>query len=272
MDAIKVYFKDIRKIPLLTSGEEVELAKCYKKGDLTAKDRLIRSNLRLVINIAKKYMHLGIPLLDLIEEGNIGLMRAVDKFNYRKGYRFSTYAAWWIKQSITRCIFDQARTIRLPVYMSELISKWKKTSERLGHKFRRPPTSRELAKAMKIPLSRVDQIYNWMSKATSLDAPISDEGDGSIIDLVVDEKAESPKDELDSFFAKERVDKLLQITDEKEKEVLDLRFGLTDGLIHTLADVAKRLKVSRERVRQIEEKALGKLRNFIEREKKKKAF
>jgi RNA polymerase primary sigma factor len=215
-------------------------------------------------------MHLGMPLLDLIEEGNIGLMKAVDKFNYRRGFRFSTYAAWWIKQSITRSIFDQSRTVRLPVYMSELIAKWKKTNEKLTHRYKRMPSEKELSKAMKLPVHRVNQIYNWMTKSSSLDAPISDEGEGSIIDLIADEESRSTKDELDSFFAKERVERLLEVSNEREKEVLDLRFGLTDGIIHTLAEVAKHLKISRERVRQIEENALKKLRAFVAKQEKDK--
>src|SRR3989338_4444499 len=191
MDPIKAYIKDVRKIPLLTAKDEVDLDKRYKKGDLGAKDKLIRSNLRLVISIAKRYMNLGMPFLDLIEEGNIGLMKAVDKFNYRKGYRFSTYAAWWIKQSITRSIFDQSRTVRLPVYMSELISKWKKTNERLTHKYKRLPTTKELAKAMKLPIEKAEHVYSWMTGASSLDAPISDEGEGSVIDLIEDKGSTS---------------------------------------------------------------------------------
>lgn len=270
MDPIKAYIKDIRKIPLLTAKEEVELAKEFKKGDLSAKDKLIRANLRLVISIAKRYMNLGMHLLDLIEEGNIGLMKAVDKFNHRKGFRFSTYAAWWIKQSITRSIFDQSRTVRLPVYMSELIAKWKKTKEKLTHKYRRMPTSKELAKAMKLPVSRINQIYHWMMKTSSLNAPISSEGEGSIIDLISDEGSASTKNELDSFFAKERVERLLETSNEREREVLDLRFGLTDGVVHTLAEVSKHLKISRERVRQIEEAALKKLRVFVAKQEKEK--
>lgn len=268
MDPIKAYIKDIRKISLLTAKEEVELAKEFKKGDLSAKDKLIRANLRLVISIAKKYMNLGMPFLDLIEEGNIGLMKAVDKFNYRKGFRFSTYAAWWIKQSITRSIFDQARTVRLPVYMSELIAKWKKTNEKLTHKYKRVPTTKELAKVMKLSLRRVEQIHNWMARTSSLDAPISDEGEGSIIDLIADRDSSSTEEELDSFFTKERVERLLEVSSDREREVLDLRFGLTDGVTHTLAEVAKRLNISRERVRQIEESALKRLRSFVAKQEK----
>lgn len=268
MDPIKAYFRDVRKIPLLTAEQEVDLAKKLNKGDLKAKEMLIRSNLRLVINIAKKYMHLNMPLLDLIEEGNIGLMKAVDRFNYRRGFRFSTYAAWWIRQGITRSIFDKARTVRLPVYMSELIAKWKKTNERLTHKFKRLPTAKELSKSMKLPINKVEKIYGWMSNVSSLDAPISEEGENTIVDLVSDEKTASPKEELENTFTKERVDSLLEVMKEREREVLDLRFGLTDGTVHTLAEVAKKLKVSRERVRQIEENALRKLRDFVKKHEK----
>ena len=268
MDPIKAYIKDVRRIPLLTAQEEVELAKRIKKGDHKAKDLMIRSNLRLVINIAKRYMHLGMPLLDLIEEGNIGLMKAVEKFNYLRGFRFSTYAAWWIRQSITRSIFDQSRTVRLPVYMSELISKWKKANEKLTQKYKRLPTTKELAKKLMLPIEKVSKIYNLMTQSTSLDEPIDAEGDGNIMDLIADESpASSSRERIISFFNKERVKELLEEVSDREREVLDLRFGLVDGTTYTLADVAKRLKISRERVRQIEENALKKIRNFISKQK-----
>ena len=271
MDAIKSYIKDVRKIPLLTAEEEIELSKRFKKGDLKARDILIRSNLRLVISIAKKYMHLGMPLLDLIEEGNIGLMKAVERFNPRRGYRFSTYAAWWIKQSVTRAIFDKSRIVRLPVYASELVAKWKKANERLSHKYKRLPTTKELAKSMRLPIEKVEQIYNrMMTSSSSLDAPIGEEGEGSVIDLIADKKSLTTKDELDTFFNKDRIKGLLEISNEREREVLDLRFGLSDGITHTLAEISKRLGVSRERVRQIEESALKKLRNFAAKQKKEK--
>lgn len=270
MDPIKTYIRDVRKIPLLTAKEEVELSKQYKKGSLEAKDKLIRSNLRLVISIAKRYMNLGMPILDLIEEGNIGLMKAVERFNPRKGFRFSTYAAWWIKQSITRSIFDQSRTVRLPVYMSELISRWKKANEKLTQKYKRLPSSSELAKAMKLPVRKIEQIYNWMTKTSSLDAPIGDEGEGSVIDLIADKKSSSSKEELNSFLDKESVARLLEVSSDREREVLDLRFGLADGVSHTLAEVAKHLGVSRERVRQIEENALKRLRIFVAKQQKEK--
>lgn len=269
MEPIKAYIKDVRKAPLLTAKEEIDLSKRFKKGDLNAKDKLIRSNLRLVISIAKRYMHLGMPFLDLIEEGNIGLMKAVEKFNPRKGFRFSTYAAWWIKQSVTRSIFDQSRTVRLPVYAGELVAKWKKTNEKLTHKYKRLPTSKELAKAMKLSVEKVERIYNqMMTRSTSLDAPISEEGEGTIVDLIADKNSSITKDELDSFFNKERIERLMELVSEREREILDLRFGLKDGIIHTLAEVSKHIGVSRERVRQIEESALKKVRNFAIKQKK----
>ncbi|MDD5292277.1 MAG: RNA polymerase sigma factor RpoD/SigA [Candidatus Omnitrophica bacterium] len=271
MDPIKAYIKDVRKAPLLTAEEEIDLANKFKKGDLPARDKLIRSNLRLVISIAKRYMNLGMPFLDLIEEGNIGLMKAVEKFNPRKGFRFSTYAAWWIRQSVTRSIFDQSRTVRLPVYMSELISKWKKANEKLTHKYKRLPTAKELSKVMKISVDKVEDIHNTMlAKSSSLDAPISDDGEGSIVDLVADKDSFKTQDELNVFFNKERVDSLLEVPSKREKEVLDLRFGLSDGVAHTLSEVAKKLGVSRERIRQIEENAIKKLRNFEAKYKKEK--
>ena len=269
MDAIKAYIKDVRKIPLLTAKEEVSLANKFKRGDMNAKDKLIRSNLRLVISIAKRYMHLGMPFLDLIEEGNIGLMKAVDKFNPNKGFRFSTYAAWWIKQSVTRSIFDKSRTVRLPVYAGELVAKWKKANEKLTQRYKRLPTTKELAKVMGLSVEKVENIHNrMMTSSSSLDAPIGEEGDGSIVDLLTDTRSNTTKNKLDSFFNKERIDSLLVITNEREREILDMRYGLSDGTIHTLAEIAKRLKVSRERIRQIEESALKKLRSFAEKQKK----
>jgi RNA polymerase primary sigma factor len=271
MDPIRAYIKDVRRIPLLTAEEEIDLAKKFKRGDLSARDRLIRSNLRLVISIAKKYMNLGMPLLDLIEEGNIGLMKAVERFNPRKGFRFSTYAAWWIRQSVTRSIFDQSRTVRLPVYVSELISKWKKANERLTQKYKRAPTPKELSKAMKLPIEKVQEIHNTMlTKSSSLDAPISDEGEGSIGDLVASEDSFKTQEELDAFFDKERVGSLLAVPSGRERQILDLRFGLSDGVTHTLSEVAKKMGVSRERVRQIEESAIKKVRNFVSKQKKEK--
>ncbi|MBI3991146.1 MAG: RNA polymerase sigma factor RpoD/SigA [Candidatus Omnitrophica bacterium] len=264
MEALKTYLKEIRTIPLLTAQEEITLSKKIKKGDEQARKAMIRANLRLVINIAKRYMHFGTPFLDLIEEGNLGLMKAVDKFNPKKGFRFSTYAAWWIKQAITRAIFEQGKMIRMPVYMNELLAKWKKTNERLTQKLRRPPTDEEIAKKMKISKSKMKQINFWLStKTSSLEAPLGEDDEGQILDLVQDQTVVAPDTEIERAFDKERIISLLEIMNEKERTVLDMRFGLIDGKTHTLAEVADKLKVSRERVRQIEEQALKKLKKFI---------
>ena len=267
MEAIRTYLKEIRNIPLLTAREEIELSRRVKKGDKAARERMIRSNLRLVINIAKRYIHLGIPFMDLIEEGNMGLMKAVEKFNPRKGYRFSTYAAWWIRQSITRSISEQGKMIRVPVYMNELIAKWKKVSERLSHELRRTPRDEEIAKKMRLSKHKAAQIISWLStKTSSLEAPIGEEGENEVMDLVENQRAVAPDKEIELFLDKERIGGLLDIMSSREKEILDMRFGLVDGKTHTLAEVAKKLGVSRERVRQIEEAALKKLRKFVQQQ------
>ena len=264
MEALKTYLKEIRNIALLTFQEEISLSRRIKKGDEQARKAMIRANLRLVINIAKRYMYLGTPFLDLIEEGNLGLMKAVDKFKPSKGFRFSTYAAWWIKQAITRAIFEQGKMIRMPVYMNELLSKWKKTKERLTQKLRRMPTDEEIAKKMKISQSKMKQINFWLTtKTSSLEAPLGDEDEGQILDLVQDHTAIAPDTEIERVFDRERIDNMLEIMADRERTVLDMRFGLADSKSHTLAEVADKLKVSRERVRQIEEQALKKLRKFI---------
>ena len=267
MEALRTYLKEIRNIPLLTAGEEIALSNRIKKGDEQARKHMIQANLRLVINISKRYMHLGIPLLDLIEEGNLGLMKAVDKFNPTKGFRFSTYAAWWIKQSITRSISDQGKMIRVPVYMSDLISKWKKKKEQLTQKLKRTPTDEEIAKSLKLPKDKVGQIVFWMSTRTSsLDAPIGEDEESMVSDLIEDETAVSPDASIEHLLDKERVSNLMDIMSERERQILDLRFGLAGVKPHTLAQVAKKLGVSRERVRQIEEAALRKLRRFVEQQ------
>ena len=265
--ALKSYLKDIRDIPLLTPGEEISLSKRIKKGDEQARKKMIQSNLRLVINIAKRYMHLGIPLLDLIEEGNLGLMKAVAKFDHRRGYRFSTYAAWWIKQGITRSISEQGKLIRMPVYMNELIAKWKKTKERMSQKLKRLPSDEEVAKKLKIIKGQMEQINFWLSAQTSsLEAPVGEEDDSQVLDLVEDQAAVPPDAEIKRFFDKEKLDSLLDIMSERERRVLDMRFGLIDGKPHTLAEVANKVGVSRERIRQIEEEALKKLHRFVKQQ------
>lgn len=264
MEALKTYLKEIRSIPLLTPEEEIKLAKRVQKGDEQARKQMIRANLRLVINIAKRYMHLGIPLLDLIEEGNLGLMKVVDKFDPKRGFRFSTYAAWWIRQGITRSISEQGKMIRVPVYMSELITKWKKTRERLSQKLKRIPTDDEIAKKLKLSKTRIAQINFWMSSTTSsLEAPIGEESENQISDLIEDEASVSPDRAIERMLDKERVKNLLAAMTERERYVLDMRFGLIGAKPHTLAEVAKKLDVSRERIRQIEKAALQKLRKFV---------
>ncbi len=269
MEALKTYLREIRTIPLLTPEEEITLSKRVRKGDEHARKAMIRANLRLVINIAKRYMHLGIPFLDLIEEGNLGLMKAVDKFNPKKGYRFSTYAAWWIKQGITRSISEQGKMIRVPVYMSDLITKWRKTKEAMAQKLKRPPTDEELAKRLRLKKEKVDQINFWISATTSsLDAPIGEEDENEVGDLIEDKTTAAPDAGIVKMLDKERVNNLLDLMNEREREILDMRFGLGEMKAHTLAEVAKKIGVSRERVRQIEEAAIKKLRKFVREQEK----
>ena len=264
MEALKTYLKEVRLIPLLTAKQEVELNKKTRKGDEIARKDMIRANLRLVINIAKRYMRLGTPFLDLIEEGNLGLMKAVEKFDHRKGFRFSTYAAWWIRQGITRSLSEQGKLIRIPVYMNDLITKWKKTKECLSQKLKRLPTDEEIAKKLKLSPEKIEKINFWMSSTTSsLEAPISDENDNQISELVEDTNATPPDAGIEKLLAREKIDNLLEVMNDREKKILDLRFGLSDTKPQTLAVVAKKIGVSRERIRQIEEKALRKLRKFV---------
>ncbi len=264
MEALKTYLKEVRQIPLLTPKQEIELNKRIRKGDELARKEMIRANLRLVINIAKRYMHMGTPFLDLIEEGNLGLMKAVEKFDYRKGFRFSTYAAWWIKQGITRSLTEQSKMIRVPVYMNDLISKWKRNKEQLSQKLKRVPTDAEIAKRMKLPREKTDKINFWMSTTTSsLEAPIGEDSENQMSELVEDKNAIPPDAEIEHLLDRERVDNLLEVMSEREREILDLRFGLSHESPQTLAEVARKMGVSRERIRQIEETALNKLKKFV---------
>ena len=270
MEALKTYLKEVRLIPLLTAKQEVELNKRVRKGDEIARKDMIRANLRLVINIAKRYMRMGTPFLDLIEEGNLGLMKAVEKFDHRKGFRFSTYAAWWIKQSILRSIIDQGKMIRIPVYMNELITKWKKKKEQLSHRLKRIPSDDEISKSLKVSQDKVSQINFWLSTSTSsLEAPVGEEGENQVLDLIEDQHATSPDAQIEHILDREHIDKLLKVMSPREKDVLDMRFGLKGKKTHTLAEVADKLKVSRERVRQIEELALKKLRKYMQEQEKK---
>ncbi|MBL7158775.1 MAG: sigma-70 family RNA polymerase sigma factor [Candidatus Omnitrophica bacterium] len=270
MDPIRLYLKDINKLPLLTAKEEKDLAKRIKKGDKHARKTMIQSNLRLVINIAKKYSYLGVPMLDLIEEGNLGLMKAVEKFNPHKGYRFSTYAAWWIKQYITRAIANQGKTVRIPVYVIELLMRLKKVSNQLAAKRKRKPQFAEIAKRMKIPIKRVRQLSKMASTVSSLNAPIDQSGSTEFLDLIEDEKTASAVGELSNFLLHERVKDLLDKMSPREKKILSLRFGLKDGVRHTLRETAKHFGITRERVRQIESVAMRKLREYMTEDEEKK--
>ena len=263
MDAIKLYLRAIKDTPLLTAEEEISLSKKVRLGNVHARKRMIQSNLRLVVNIAKRYSKLGVPMMDLIEEGNLGLMKGVKKYNPHKGYRFSTYAAWWIKQYITRAIANQGKTIRIPVYMTEIINRWKRVTEQLTQKYGRKPKTKEVAKLMGLPMRKIREISETATKISSLDAPIGEEGTGQFIDLIEDEANISPTDNVTDSLRRERVVQLLDRMNEREKKILDLRFGLTDGITHTLGETAKVFGITRERVRQIESAALDKLRLFI---------
>ena len=269
-DPIKAYLKDIWHIPLLTQEEELRLAKKVKQGDKEAREKMIRANLRLVISIAKRYVNLGVPLSDLIEEGNIGLMKSVEKFDPNRGFRFSTYAAWWIKQGISRAIIDQGKMIRVPVYMNEEILKYKKVIESLTHKLRRRPSAAEIAKRMKVTVDKVKEMENSIARMSSLDAPIGESGDGQVKDMIEDENIVAPDEELEEFLNKERTMGYLDMLNERERKILDMRYGLTDGETHTLAEIAKVLGVSRERVRQLEAATIKKIQQVIKQKNKNK--
>ena len=264
-DPIRSYLKDIKSIPLLTAKQEIELAKKIQKDDRKAKRQMTLSNLRLVINIAKRYAHLGVPLLDLIEEGNLGLMKAVTKYNPRKGFRFSTYGAWWIRQYITRAIANQGKTVRIPVYMTELLSKFKRVTEELSQKLGRKPTVTELSRRMRLPAERIERLQELVTSAqtTSLETPVGEEGETEMIDLLQDETGRSPHEDIGRFLQHERIDALLQKMGERERRVLVLRYGLEDGVSRTLGETAKFFGITRERVRQIEVVAIRKLRVII---------
>ncbi len=263
MEAIKNYLERIKDIPVLTAKEERELAKKVKKGDEEARQKMIEANLKLVVNLAKHYTGLGLPLTDLVAEGNLGLMKAVEKFNPYKGFRFSTYAAWWIKQAITRAIIEQAKTIRIPVYLSELISKIKRKKEEFCQKYGREPTLEELARRLKISKKKLERIDILMAKTASLETRIGEDKENEFVEVIKNEKAKT-ESEVDRFIKHQEILELMEILNPREREVLDLRFGLESQAPQTLAEVAKKLGISKERVRQIEEKALKKLKKFIE--------
>jgi RNA polymerase primary sigma factor len=262
-DPLDLYLKEISSIPLLTSVLENELAQRVAAGDIEARKKMIVSNLRLVVNIAKKYVNRGLPLLDLIEEGNLGLIKAVDKFDHKRGTRFSTYASWWIRQAITRAIADQGRTIRLPVHITDLISKWLRASRQLAQELGRRPTVSEIAASMRIPEEKVKAIAKLAQQPTSLEAPVCEIDQGQLSDLLADINVVSPIDKLDENLQQEEIIKLLDHLREKERETLILRFGLRDGVPQTLEQIGTAFGLTRERVRQIEAEAITKLRKII---------
>ncbi len=259
-DPVRMYLKEIGRIPLLTFADEISLAKRYEKGDKRAKTRLTESNLRLVVSIAKKYIGRGMSLLDLIQEGNQGLIRAVEKYDWRKGYKFSTYATWWIRQAITRAIADQARTIRIPVHMVETINRFVRASRRLMQDIGREPTPEEVAKVMQIDVTKVREIMKVSQEPTSLETPVGDEDDSHLGDFISD-PGPTPYDVTSRQLLKEHMEEVLATLSDREKRVLILRFGLEDGRPRTLEEVGAQFGVTRERIRQIEAKALRKLRH-----------
>lgn len=260
-DPVRMYLKEIGRIPLLSSEEEIELAKRMEEGDEEAKKKLSEANLRLTVSIAKRYSGRGMQFLDLIQEGNLGLIKAVEKFDYRKGYKFSTYATWWIRQSITRAIADQARTIRIPVHMVETMNRVNRTSRRLLQEYGREPTPEEIAEAMNLPVERVLEISKISQEPVSLETPIGEEEDSHLGDFIQDDNVPVPADAAAFTLLKEQLVEVLSTLTEREQKVLRLRFGLDDGRARTLEEVGKEFNVTRERIRQIEAKALRKLRH-----------
>ncbi|HHW29637.1 MAG TPA: RNA polymerase sigma factor RpoD [Syntrophomonadaceae bacterium] len=260
-DPVRMYLKEIGRIPLLTAEEEVELAKRIEQGDEEAKRRLAEANLRLVVSIAKRYVGRGMLFLDLIQEGNLGLIKAVEKFDYRKGFKFSTYATWWIRQAITRAIADQARTIRIPVHMVETINKLVRVNRQLMQELGRDPTPEEIAQEMDIPEERVREIMKIAQEPVSLETPIGEEEDSHLGDFIEDEDALAPAEAASFILLKEQLEEVLETLTPRERDVLRLRFGLEDGKARTLEEVGQKFKVTRERIRQIEAKALRKLRH-----------
>lgn len=260
-DPVRMYLKEIGKVPLLSAEEEIELAKRMELGDQEAKKRLAEANLRLVVSIAKRYVGRGMLFLDLIQEGNLGLIKAVEKFDYRKGYKFSTYATWWIRQAITRAIADQARTIRIPVHMVETINKLIRVSRQLLQELGREPTPEEIAAELDMPVERVREILKISQEPVSLETPIGEEEDSHLGDFIQDDNVPVPAEAAAQTLLKEQLDEVLDTLTEREQKVLRLRFGMDDGRARTLEEVGKEFDVTRERIRQIEAKALRKLRH-----------
>ncbi len=270
-DPVKIYLKEIGRVPLLSAEEEIELAERMATGDVRAKKRLSEANLRLVVSIAKRYVGRGMQFLDLIQEGNLGLIKAVEKFDHTKGFKFSTYATWWIRQAITRAIADQARTIRIPVHMVETITKVKKVSSQLLHKNGHDPSPEEIAAELEMPVDRIREIMRIAQDPVSLETPIGEEEDSHLGDFIPDDDAPAPADAASLILLKEQLGEVLSTLTEREEKVLRLRFGLEDGRSRTLEEVGKEFNVTRERIRQIEAKALRKLRH-PSRSKKVKDF
>ena len=260
-DPVRMYLKEIGKVQLLSADEEIELAKRMEEGDLAAKKRLAESNLRLVVSIAKRYVGRGMLFLDLIQEGNLGLIKAVDKFDYRKGYKFSTYATWWIRQAITRAIADQARTIRIPVHMVETINRLIRAQRQLLQELGREPQPEEIAQAMGVTVEKVREIQKISQEPVSLETPIGEEEDSHLGDFIQDDNVPVPADAAAFSLLRQQLDEVLDTLTEREQKVLRLRFGLSDGRSRTLEEVGKEFNVTRERIRQIEAKALRKLRH-----------
>ena len=260
-DPVRMYLKEIGKVPLLSAEEEIELAKRMELGDQEAKKRLAEANLRLVVSIAKRYVGRGMLFLDLIQEGNLGLIKAVEKFDYRKGYKFSTYATWWIRQAITRAIADQARTIRIPVHMVETINKLIRVQRQLLQELGREPYPEEIAKEMNLPVDRVREIQKISQEPVSLETPIGEEEDSHLGDFIQDDNVPVPAEAAAFTLLKEQLSEVLGTLTDRERKVLELRFGLDDGRARTLEEVGKEFNVTRERIRQIEAKALRKLRH-----------
>lgn len=260
-DPVHLYLKEIGNYPLLTMEDEVELAKKIIDGDDSAKQILAESNLRLVVSIAKRYVGRGLSFLDLIQEGNLGLIKAVEKFDYTKGYKFSTYATWWIRQAITRSIADQSRTIRIPVHMSEVINKTYRVSRNLLQDLGREPTEQELADAMKLPIEKIREVLKISVDPISLDSPVGEEDDSHLGDFISDDTAVGPEEAASYSILKDQITRLLETLSDREQRVLTMRFGLKDGRSRTLEEVGKEFNVTRERIRQIEAKALRKLRH-----------
>lgn len=269
---MKIYLQQIEHIPLLTPEEEISLGgkvQSKARGWAEARAHMIRSNLRLVISIAKRYTNMGLAFADLVEEGNVGLMRAVEKFNPKRGYRFSTYGSWWIKQAIMRALSNQGKTIRIPVYMYDIISKWRKVRDGLTQKLGRIPTRKEIAKILELPIHKIQEIENIAGRPGSLNAPVSLDSTAEMIDLIQDDASHSPEQQMGETFRNQRIHEILKTLDERERKILVLRFGLEGGEAHTLEEVAKKFDITRERIRQIEVTALQKTRERLELLKEK---